>query len=183
MFAAVGISDGSTRMRTMVVITWSGGTGWNVEQPEAGDLALLVDVEQHVAAKSNGARSRGLPSLEMKVVLRRVGLGDEPRRHFQRRDVRLRRARRASRRARPRRSTAAQSAGSFRTSGQTATSTPLIRPAATSRMSHDPSAPSRPTDPDIPSPLRVRRQLRGKNLRVRIPLCTRPRRRFGRGPS
>src|SRR5204862_7412947 len=38
----------------------------------------------------------------------------------------------------------------LRMSGQTATSTPLMHPAATSRITHDPSLPSSPTDPDIP---------------------------------
>src|SRR3954471_4651770 len=42
--------------------------------------------------------------------------------------------------------------GDLRTSGQTATSTPLMRPSATSRITHDPSLPSSPTEPDIPSP-------------------------------
>src|SRR5580765_1846410 len=66
----------------------------NVQQPQAGDLALAIDIEKQIATDTNCARLTSFAELEMNHTLRAVGLGDEWRVDLDRGDVRLRPARR-----------------------------------------------------------------------------------------
>src|SRR5438477_211814 len=74
MCAALGIIGGSTRIKTMVVITKRSelvetrhavGERWNVEEPNAGDLALAIDIEKQVPAYPHRARLTSLSKLEV----------------------------------------------------------------------------------------------------------------------
>src|SRR2546423_1248482 len=103
MCAALGIIGGSTRIKTMVVITKRSelvetrhavGERWNVEEPNAGDLTLAIDIEQQVAAYPHRACLTSLSKLEVDDSLAAVRFRDERRVDFHGGDVGLRSSRR-----------------------------------------------------------------------------------------
>src|SRR2546430_16069020 len=103
MCAALGIIGGSTRIKTMVVITKRSelvetrhavGERWNVEEPNAGDLALAIDIEQQIAAYPHRACLTSLSKLEVDDSLAAVRFRDERRVDFHGGDVGLRSSRR-----------------------------------------------------------------------------------------
>ena len=173
MFAAVGMSVGSTRIRTMVVITIDGaGQGgtlsshspeiWLLSSTSSKHVAREPDRCARRAACRDGSESCAAPrsasandGCRPSPSTRCSAATDAPER----------------RRARPRCASAAMSAESCRTSGHTAISTPLIRPAA--HVENEPRAVG-PLEPDRPRHAHrsdvARRQLRRENVGVGIPL-------------